>query len=233
MSVKIRVSTTPNSVVVQSGGPTPMTPDPSHWLDIPLVQCLHIFLFIKSRKRELKAKLILFWFPFFFLSLIFHSLSEMRWKREQSSVLSRSSCSFLDAALWHTAQTNQQGKHVDGGPNDPFGHTTSVVLSRRIGVAWQAELVCIDYFGHHSQKGHPSLFHWWEAKRDQICCLLWIDEAKSNIKPMYECRCNGRLQTKRFTRLSHTGLVVELEHLKIKTRLTNEKFASVKGECEI
>jgi hypothetical protein len=25
----------------------------------------------------------------------------------------------------------------------------------------------------------------------------------------------------RFTRLSHTGLVVELEHLKIKTRLTN------------
>jgi hypothetical protein len=52
---------------------------------------------------------------------------------------------------------------------------------------------------------------------------------------MYECRCNGRLQTKRITRLSHrdTGLVVELEHLKIKTRLTNEKFVSVKGECEI
>jgi hypothetical protein len=63
--------------------------------------------------------------------------------------------------------------------------------------------------------------------------LLWIDEAKPNIKPIYECRCNGRLQFKRFTRLSHTGLVVELEHLKIKTRLTNEKFASVKGEYEI
>jgi len=42
-------------------------------------------------------------------------------------------------------------------------------------------------------------------------------------------RCNGRLYTKRFTRFSHTGLVVELD-LKIKTRLTNEKFASVKGE---
>ena len=53
------------------------------------------------------------------------------------------------------------------------------------------------------------------------------------IKPIYECRCDGRLQTKRFTRLSYTGLVVELEHLKIKTRLTNEKFVSVKGECEI
>jgi hypothetical protein len=37
-------------------------------------------------------------------------------------------------------------------------------------------------------------------------------------------------------RVSHTQdprSVVELEHLKIKTRLTNEKFASVKGECEI
>jgi hypothetical protein len=53
------------------------------------------------------------------------------------------------------------------------------------------------------------------------------------IKPIYECRCNGRLQTKRFIRLTHTGLVVELEHLKINTRLTNEKFTSVKGECEI
>ena len=58
---------------------------------------------------------------------------------------------------------------------------------------------------------------------------------KIKIKPIYECRCDDRLQTKRFTRLSYTGLVVELEHrrLKIKTRLTNEKFASVKGECEI
>ena len=46
---------------------------------------------------------------------------------------------------------------------------------------------------------------------------------KVKIKPIYECRCDGR-QTKRFTRHSHTGLVVELEHLKIKTRLTNEKF---------
>jgi hypothetical protein len=55
------------------------------------------------------------------------------------------------------------------------------------------------------------------------------------IKPIYEFRCDERLQTKtkRFTLLSYTGLVVELEHLKIKTGLTNEKFASVKGECEI
>ena len=46
------------------------------------------------------------------------------------------------------------------------------------------------------------------------------------IKPIYECRCNGKLQTKRFTFLTHTGLVVELGHLKIETRLINEKFAN-------
>ncbi len=60
---------------------------------------------------------------------------------------------------------------------------------------------------------------------------VYYESMKRKVKPIYECRCNGRLQIKRFTRLSHTGLVVELEHLKIKTRLTNEKFASVKGEC--
>jgi hypothetical protein len=32
---------------------------------------------------------------------------------------------------------------------------------------------------------------------------------KVKIKPIYECRCNGRLQTKRFTRLAHTESVVK------------------------
>jgi hypothetical protein len=35
------------------------------------------------------------------------------------------------------------------------------------------------------------------------------------------------------THLTYTGFLGELEHLKIETRLTNEKFASVMGECEI
>jgi hypothetical protein len=51
------------------------------------------------------------------------------------------------------------------------------------------------------------------------------------IKPIYECRCDGRLQTKRFTRLSYTGLVVELEHLKIKTRLTNGRLQTKRFTC--
>ncbi len=35
------------------------------------------------------------------------------------------------------------------------------------------------------------------------------------LKPIYECRCNGRLQTKRFTRLTHTGSVVYYESMKV------------------
>jgi hypothetical protein len=34
------------------------------------------------------------------------------------------------------------------------------------------------------------------------------------------------------TRLSYTGLTVELEHLKVETRLIIEKFASAMGEYE-
>jgi hypothetical protein len=57
---------------------------------------------------------------------------------------------------------------------------------------------------------------------------------ESKIKSIYECRCDERLQTKskEFTRLPHTGLVLELEHLKIEPRLINESFANAMGECE-
>jgi hypothetical protein len=48
---------------------------------------------------------------------------------------------------------------------------------------------------------------------------------KLKIKCICECRCYERLQTKtkEFTRLTvaYTGLVVELEHLKIETRISN------------
>jgi hypothetical protein len=52
------------------------------------------------------------------------------------------------------------------------------------------------------------------------------------IKSIYECRCDERLQTKtRKLRASqYTGLTVELEQLKIETRLTIDKFASAMGE---
>jgi hypothetical protein len=48
------------------------------------------------------------------------------------------------------------------------------------------------------------------------------------IRPIYECRCDERLKTKveEFTRVTYTGLLRGLEqHLKIETRLIEEKFA--------
>ena len=52
------------------------------------------------------------------------------------------------------------------------------------------------------------------------------------IKPISECLSDERLKTKteESTRLTYTGLLGELEHLKIETRLIDEMFASVMGE---
>jgi hypothetical protein len=67
--------------------------------------------------------------------------------------------------------------------------------------------------------------------------FVYYESIKRELKRrlIYEYRCDERLKTKteESTRLVDTGLVVELEHLKIKTRLIDEKFASVRGECEM
>jgi hypothetical protein len=66
--------------------------------------------------------------------------------------------------------------------------------------------------------------------------FFYYESTKRKLKTKYicECRCYERLQTKtkEFTRLSYTALVLELEHLKIETRLICEMFANVMGECE-
>jgi hypothetical protein len=48
------------------------------------------------------------------------------------------------------------------------------------------------------------------------------------IRPIYECRCDERLETKgkEFTRLTYTGLLGGQEHLKIETKLIDEKIAN-------
>ncbi len=95
-------------------------------------------------------------------------------------------------------------------------HTHTQPLSRTCQISWVVDI-------SRCEEGFVLFVYYESTKREQ------------KIKPIYECRCDERLQTKtkRFTRLSYTGLVMELEHLTTKTRLTNEKFASVKGECEI
>ena len=54
-------------------------------------------------------------------------------------------------------------------------------------------------------------------------------------RPINECRCDERLKAKSkgSTRLAYTGLHGGLEHLEIETRVIDERFASVVGECLI
>ena len=74
--------------------------------------------------------------------------------------------------------------------------------------------------------------------KGECVVVVYYESTKREIKMrcIYECRCDERVQTKtkeftiRFTRLTYTGLVVELEHLKIETRLIDEKFVNTMGE---
>ncbi len=61
--------------------------------------------------------------------------------------------------------------------------------------------------------------------------VIMNQERQKKTRPIYECRCDERLKTKdeKSTRLTYTGLIGELEHLKIKTRLINEMSMSVMG----
>ncbi len=56
--------------------------------------------------------------------------------------------------------------------------------------------------------------------------FVYYESTKRELKtrPIYDCRCDERLKTKgqESTRLSDTGSLGELEHLKIKTRLIDE-----------
>jgi hypothetical protein len=67
--------------------------------------------------------------------------------------------------------------------------------------------------------------------------FVYYESIKRELKRrlINDYRYDERLKTKNeeSTRLGDTGFVVELEHLKTKTRLIEKKFASVRGECEI
>jgi len=67
-----------------------------------------------------------------------------------------------------------------------------------------------------------------------FCVYYESIKRELKIRGIHECRCDERLQTKtkEFTRLTYTGLILELEHQKIETRLINEKslLAKVMGE---
>ena len=56
-----------------------------------------------------------------------------------------------------------------------------------------------------------------------------------NRRLIYECRCDERLKGKGegSTRFVYTGFRGGLEHPKRETRLIDEKFESVMGECDL
>jgi hypothetical protein len=76
----------------------------------------------------------------------------------------------------------------------------------------------------------------WSDSSGNFLYFIYYESTKWKIETKYTwgCRCYERLQSKakKFTRLSYTELVLELEHLKIETRLITEMFANVMGECE-
>jgi hypothetical protein len=78
--------------------------------------------------------------------------------------------------------------------------------------------------------------HIHNSTRGRLLCFVYYESIKRKLKTKYiwGCRCYERLQpnTKEFTLLTYTELVLELEHLKIETRLITEMFANVMGECE-
>jgi len=67
--------------------------------------------------------------------------------------------------------------------------------------------------------------------------VVYYESIKRELKrrPIHECRCDERLKTKAegSARLAYSGLLEGLERLKIKTRLIDEKFVRVMGECVI
>jgi hypothetical protein len=71
-----------------------------------------------------------------------------------------------------------------------------------------------------------NMIYW--KKRDWV---YYESKREPKIRGMNKCRCDERLQTKtkEFTRLPYTGLVLELEHLKIETRLIIMMFARSSG----
>ena len=79
---------------------------------------------------------------------------------------------------------------------------------------------------------YQTVFH--SVHQRSLRTVVYYESLKRELKtkPIYEFRCNERLQTKveEFTRLGCTLLCAELEHLKIETRLIDEMFTSVMGE---
>jgi hypothetical protein len=124
--------------------------------------------------------------------------------------------------------------------NDSNGSLGGRALIPRKGSLKEAvELCCLCVFVVHLQlnkKGQGRVYTNVTRKLISVFLRVYYESIKREpkIRGIKKCRCDERLQTKtkQFTRLPYTGLVLELEHLKIETRLISERFANAMGECE-
>ncbi len=86
--------------------------------------------------------------------------------------------------------------------------------------------------GDYERELEVSFYHCWCPER-----LVYYETIKPELKRrlIYQCRCEERLKVKaeESTRLVYTGFRGGLTHLKIETRLIDERLASVMGECVI
>jgi hypothetical protein len=106
---------------------------------------------------------------------------------------------------------------------------------------WRPRVKKVCLLWNDKEKAKNKTFFWmsrWgKTKNWSFKNVVYYETIKREvkIKPISECRYDGRLKTKveESKRLSDTGLFGELEHLKTETRLIDEKFAIVMGECVI
>jgi hypothetical protein len=85
--------------------------------------------------------------------------------------------------------------------------------------------------------GIAGIGNFQEQRNGQQGIVVYCEARKRelNRRLINECRCDERLKAKAegSTRLAYTGLRGGLEHLKIETKLIDERFESVMGECVI
>ncbi len=95
--------------------------------------------------------------------------------------------------------------------------------------------MCCACLTPRSAASHLLTYYINTLSRQELFVYYETIKRELNRRLIYECRCDERLQAKEegFTRLAYTGLRGGLEHLKIETRLIDERFASVMGECVI
>ena len=85
-----------------------------------------------------------------------------------------------------------------------------------------------------SGSGHGHVPQLNSCSRSSVDYFSFLTTVQS-LSTISECRCDERLKGKDegFTCLTYTGLRGGLEHLKIETRLIDERFPSVMCECVI